>query len=104
MLIVLYQVMILQEKYHLKVQIIIGIQYQKISSANLFYLIGNKTDLYDQEEVPESEAREYAKNNNMRFFLTSCKLKIGINEFLEDSAEELDKFQLYLVFIILINL
>ena len=65
---------------------------KKISGVNLFYLIGNKADLYEWEEVPESEAREYAKNNNMRFFKISCKCKTGINEFLEDLAEELSKF------------
>ena len=65
---------------------------KKISGVNLFYLIGNKADLYEREEVPESEAREYAKNNNMRFFKISCKCKTGINEFLEDLAEELSKF------------
>ena len=65
---------------------------KKFSGLNLFYLIGNKIDLIDQEEVPESDAREYAKNNNMRFFLTSCKNKFGMKEFVEDLAEELEKF------------
>ena len=65
---------------------------KEISGASLFYLIGNKSDLYDEGAVSESEAREYAKNNNMRFFLTSCKNKTGINEFVEDLAEELEKF------------
>ena len=65
---------------------------KEISGACLFYLIGNKSDLYDYEEVSELEAREYAKNNNMRFFLTSCLNNIGIKEFVEDLAEELEKF------------
>ena len=65
---------------------------KKISGASLFYLIGNKSDLIDQEEVSELEAREYAKYNNMRFFLTSCLKNTGINEFVEDLAEELEKF------------
>ena len=65
---------------------------KKLSGVNLFYLIGNKSDLIGQEEVPEIEVREYAKNNNIRFFLTSCKNNTGINEFVEDLAEELEKF------------
>ena len=64
---------------------------KELSNANLFYLIGNKADLYDQEEVSEQEAREYAKNNNMRFFLISCKEKTGIKEFLDDITDELIK-------------
>ena len=65
---------------------------KKISGASLFYLIGNKIDLIVQEAVSELEAREYAKNNNMRFFLTSCLENTGIKEFVEDLAEELEKF------------
>ena len=65
---------------------------KEISGACLFYLIGNKSDLFYSEEVPELEAREYAKNNNMRFFLTSCLENTGIKEFVEDLAEELEKF------------
>ena len=64
---------------------------KEISGACLFYLIGNKSDLYDCEEVSELEAREYAKNNNMRFFLISCLNNTGIKEFVEDLAEELEK-------------
>ena len=65
---------------------------KKFSGLNLFYLIGNKIDLIVQEAVSELEAREYAKNNNMRFFLTSCLNNTGIKEFVEDLAEELEQF------------
>ena len=65
---------------------------KEISGACLFYLIGNKSDLYEQEAVSELEAREYAKNNNMRFFLISCLENTGIKEFVEDLAEELEQF------------
>ena len=65
---------------------------KKFAGINLFYLIGNKSNLIEQEEVPELEARDYAKNNSMRFFLTSCRNNTGINEFIEDLAEELEKF------------
>ena len=65
---------------------------KEISGASLFYLIGNKSDLYEQEAVSELEAKEYAKNNNMRFFLISCLNNTGINKFVEDLAEELEQF------------
>ena len=65
---------------------------KKNSGVNLFYLIGNKIDLIDKEAVPELEAREYARNNNMRFFLISCLTNTGIKEFVEDLAEELEQF------------
>ena len=64
---------------------------KKISGANLYYLIGNKIDLINEEKVSEQEARDYAKKNNMRFFLTSCLNKTGIKEFLDDLINELIK-------------
>jgi small GTP-binding protein len=36
-------------------------------------LIGNKIDLSDKIKVEESEAKEYAENNRMKFILTSAK-------------------------------
>ena len=64
---------------------------KEISGANLFYLIGNKVDLYDDAEVSKKEVREYAKKNNLRFFFISCEKFIGIKEFLEDITDELIK-------------
>ena len=66
----------------------IGIQQQKKFQAHAY---GNKSDLYDEGAVSELEAKEYAKNNNMRFFLISCLNNTGIKEFVEDLAEELEK-------------
>ena len=40
--------------------------------TDLIYLIGNKADLFMEEKVSEEEARLFAKENNLRFFLTSC--------------------------------
>jgi len=64
---------------------------KEISGANLYYLIGNKADLYDKEVVSECLAREYAESNNMKFFLISCLKKTGIKEFLDDIIDELIK-------------
>ena len=36
-------------------------------------LVGNKSDLFTDEKVDESKAREYAKKINASFFLTSAK-------------------------------
>ena len=55
----------------------------------LIYLIGNKIDLFENQVVSESEARDYAEHNGMRFFLISCKYHTGIEEFLEDLVKEL---------------
>ena len=36
-------------------------------------VVGNKSDCYEKEKVPEEEAREYAKSINAIFMLTSAK-------------------------------
>ncbi len=52
-------------------------------------LIGNKSDLYlDKEEVSEAEARNYAKEINAIFKLTSALNGNGINELFEILAKE----------------
>ena len=64
---------------------------KEITSTNLFYLIANKIDLYENETVKEEKVIEYAKNNNMRYFRISCKFYRGINDFIEDMINELIK-------------
>ena len=61
------------------------------SETNLIYLVANKIDLYESEAVKEEEARNYAKENNMRFFQISCKTTTGIKEFLNDLISEIIK-------------
>ena len=46
----------------------------------VFGIAGNKSDLYDNEEVPEEEARNFAKSINAIFALTSAKDNDGIEE------------------------
>ena len=36
-------------------------------------IIGKKIDLYDNEEVSEKEAKDFAQNHNYEFYLTSAK-------------------------------
>ena len=43
-------------------------------------IVGNKCDMYDEEAVPEQEAREYAKSIGAIFQLTSAQNNSGINE------------------------
>ena len=47
-------------------------------------IAGNKSDLYDNEAVPESEAREFAKSINAIFALTSAQNNSGVNKLFED--------------------
>ena len=39
----------------------------------LIVVVGNKIDLYEQEEITEEEGEEYAKKNEMEFILSSAK-------------------------------
>ena len=59
-------------------------------------IAGNKSDLYDEEEVPEQEARDFAKSINAIFALTSAKENDGVenlfrnigNKYLESIFQE----------------
>ena len=43
-------------------------------------IAGNKSDLFEEEEVPEDEAKQYAQSVGAIFQLTSCKKNFGIDE------------------------
>ena len=47
-------------------------------------IAGNKSDLYDNEEVSEKEAREFAKSIDAIFGLISAKNNSGIDKLFED--------------------
>ena len=47
-------------------------------------LVGNKSDLYEEEQVTESEAKEYAKEINAIFMLVSAKNGDNVNNLFED--------------------
>ena len=59
------------------------------TNAKLMYLIGNKTDLYYDEQVDENMAKKFAQENNLRLFLTSCLLDDGVQNFLDDLIHEI---------------
>ena len=49
---------------------------------------GNKSDLYEKEEVPEQEARDFAKSIGAIFCLTSAQNNSGINELFRDLSKK----------------
>ena len=49
---------------------------------------GNKCDMYEQEAVPENEAREFAKSINAIYSLTSAQNNTGINELFMDAGNK----------------
>jgi len=51
-------------------------------------LAGNKCDLYNEEQVPEKDARELATKIKAIFSTTSCKDGIGIDELFEKCAKQ----------------
>ena len=55
----------------------------------LICIIGNKFDLYKNEEVTEEDARNYAEKNNYYFTLTSAFENTGIDELFEDLTDKL---------------
>ena len=49
-------------------------------------LIGNKSDLFEEEQVKEEEAKEFAQSIGAFFMLTSAKHGTGIHEAFKQTA------------------
>ena len=65
-------------------------EIQELSGKNFILgIAGNKSDLYESEQVSEKEAREYAKSINAVFSLTSAQNNTGINQLFEDVGMQL---------------
>ena len=65
-------------------------EIQELSGKNFILgIAGNKSDLYESEEVPEKEAREYAKSINAVYSLTSAQNNTGIKQLFEDVGMQL---------------
>ena len=62
-----------------------------ITNAKLMYLIACKIDLIEQREISENEAKNLAKEYNLRYFEISCLTKSGIQEFIKDLSSEIIK-------------
>ena len=54
------------------------------------YLIGNGIDI-DKRKVDKEKAKNFANENNLRYFETSCKTGEGIQEFYIDLINEIAK-------------
>ena len=54
-------------------------------------VIGNKSDLFEEEQVKEEEAKEFAESIGAFFMLTSTKLGTGISEAFKEIAEMIEK-------------
>ena len=56
-------------------------QLKEYGEENIILAIaGNKSDLFEQQEVGEKEVKKFAESIGAIFKLTSCKENIGINE------------------------
>ena len=56
-------------------------QLKEYGEENIILAIaGNKSDLFEQQEVSEKEVKKFAESIGAIFKLTSCKENIGINE------------------------
>ena len=54
----------------------------------IIYLVGNKNDLLGKEAVKEEEAKEYAKQQNIFYWIISAKNSTGIDELFEDIGKK----------------
>ena len=60
-------------------------QIKENADKNLILgVAGNKSDLYENEAVPDKEAREFAKSINAIFVLTSAQNNSGVRKLFED--------------------
>ena len=57
----------------------------------LIYLVANKIDLIEKEQVTEEEAINFAKKIGIKYFGVSAKTGEGIDELLEDITNSLIK-------------
>ena len=54
----------------------------------IMYIVGNKIDLSEKEVVNEDEARAFAENENVNFWLTSAKNSTGIDELFNEIGNQ----------------
>ena len=58
------------------------------------YLIGNKSDLKDKRQVTEEEGKNFAEENNLKFYETSALNGTNIEEiFVESATDLMDKLE-----------
>ena len=60
-------------------------EIQELSEKNyILAIVGNKSDLYETEQISEKEAREFAESINAIYELTSAQNNSGIQQLFED--------------------
>ena len=58
--------------------------YQHADENIAKILVGNKADMTDERMISEHDAREMARQNNMKYFETSAKNNEGISELMTE--------------------
>ena len=61
---------------------------ENTESNIIFNVVANKQDLYEQEQVKEQDAKEFAKSINAGFYLTSAKRNINISDLFINSGKK----------------
>ena len=63
----------------------ITIAKEELGDNSIYAIIGNKSDLYDEQEVKDEEAEKYAEEHNMKIKFTSALADAkGVNSFLNE--------------------
>ena len=59
------------------------------STADIFFVVGNKSDLYENEQVSDEEGKKFAKEINAIFKLTSALSNTGIDRLFESIGKKI---------------
>jgi len=73
----------------------VNIAKEELGDNSIYAIIGNKSDLYDEQEVKDEEAEKYAKEHNMKIKFTSALadakgVKSFLNELISDYIKTID--------------
>ena len=73
----------------------VNIAKEELGDNSLYAIIGNKSDLYDEQEVKDEEAEKYAEEQNMKIKFTSALadakgVKSFLNELISDYVKKID--------------
>ena len=73
----------------------VNIAKEELGDNSIYAIIGNKSDLYDEQEVKDEEAEKYAEEHNMKIKFTSALadakgVKSFLNELISDYIKKID--------------
>ena len=73
----------------------VNIAKEELGDNSIYAIIGNKSDLYYDQEVKDEEAEKYAKEHNMKIKFTSALadakgVKSFLNELISDYVKKID--------------